>query len=178
RAVPVQLTDGRSVRFNGAIDRVDRAATGNLVVFDYKTGSTSSYTGIGDDDPVTAGTHLQLPIYARVARELFAEPGTGAEAYYWFVGKGNDRWIGYEVSPDIDAVFDTALQLIVDGIEAGCFVARPAPPGPRPWVDCHFCDPDGLGTADRWREWERKADDPALVGYFALAGLVPGEAGA
>jgi hypothetical protein len=175
RGVPVPLADGRSVRFNGAIDRIDRAANGNLVVFDYKTGSTSAYTAIGDDDPVTGGTHLQLPIYARVARELFPETGARAEAYYWFVGKGNDRWIGYEVSASVDAVFDAALQVIVDGIEAGCFVARPAPPGPRPWIDCHFCDPDGLGTADRWREWERKAADPALAGYFALDDLLPAE---
>jgi hypothetical protein len=173
----VQLRDGRSVRFNGAIDRVDRAATGHIVVFDYKTGSPTSYTAIGEDDPVTAGTHLQLPIYARVARALFGEPGAPAEAYYWFVGRGNNRWIGYEVTPGVDATFDAALQVIVAGIEAGCFVARPVPPGPRPWVDCHFCDPDGLGTADRWREWERKVADPALEAYLVLGDLLPGEVG-
>jgi hypothetical protein len=33
---------------------------------------------------------------------------------------------------------------------------------------CRTCDPDGLGTADRWREWERVYAAPELAGYRAL----------
>ena len=46
--------------------------------------------------------------------------------------------------------------------------SHPEPPGPRPWVSCHYCDPDGLGTADRWREWEHKYAAPDLAPYISL----------
>jgi hypothetical protein len=36
-------------------------------------------------------------------------------------------------------------------------------------VDCWYCDPDGLGVADRRREWERKRDDPVFARYADLA---------
>jgi hypothetical protein len=60
------------------------------------------------------------------------------------------------------------VRAIVDGIETGVFVAKPPPPGPRPFVPCAYCDPDRLGTADRWRQWERKYPAPGLAGYRAL----------
>src|SRR5207237_666429 len=37
-AVPLALADGRSVRFRGKADRVDRADDGSLHIVDYKTG--------------------------------------------------------------------------------------------------------------------------------------------
>ena len=36
---------------------------------------------------------------------------------------------------------------VVDGIEAGIFPNRPERPGWRLFVGCHYCEPDGLGTA-------------------------------
>ncbi|HEY8545447.1 MAG TPA: hypothetical protein VIL36_10385, partial [Acidimicrobiales bacterium] len=38
-----------------------------------------------------------------------------------------------------------------------------------PFVRCRYCDPDGLGVADRRREWERKRDDPLVRPYAELA---------
>ena len=38
------------------------------------------------------------------------------------------------------------------------------------FVQCPFCDPDGMGTADRWREWERKQHAPELDVLDLLAG--------
>jgi RecB family exonuclease len=168
-AVAVPLSDGRVVHFRGAADRIDRAANGNLVVFDYKTGSPAWYAGLGADDPVSAGTHLQLPVYAAAARAEFGEPADATvEAYYWFVGKGDDRWIGYDVDGDVARHFDAALRAIADGIAAGCFTAIPPAPGPRgPFIECEYCDPDGLGTADRWREWERKRNAPELSRFLS-----------
>ena len=32
-----------------------------------------------------------------------------------------------------------------------------------------FADPDGRGTRDRYREWERKRDAPEVAAYVALA---------
>ncbi len=161
-AVEVPLGDGRVVHVRGKADRVDRRADDTLVVIDYKTGSTTSYRGLGHDNPVMAGTRLQLPVYAYAARAAYGTPHTEVEAFYWFVGKGNNRPIGYVVDHDVDDVFTRAVRTIVDGIEGGVFPARPPQPAPTPFVKCRFCDPDGMGTADRWREWERKLDAPGL----------------
>jgi hypothetical protein len=38
----------------------------------------------------------------------------------------------------------------------------------RRWPECRYCDPDGLGTSDHYREWERIRPDPALRNYLAL----------
>ncbi len=172
-AVEVPLGDGRVVRVRGMADRVDRRADGTLVVIDYKTGSEGPYKALSHDDPVTAGTHLQLPVYAYAARAAFGARATDVEAYYWFVGKGKNRKVGYEVDAEVDGLFTTALRLIVDGIEGGVFPLRPKEPAPSPFISCYYCDPDGMGTTDRWREWERKHDAPELAGYSSLAVLEP-----
>ncbi len=168
-AVEIALGDGRTVRVRGKADRVDRRADGTLVVIDYKTGSERSYKMLTHDEPVTAGTHLQLPVYAYAARAAFGAPDTKVEAYYWFVGRGKNLRIGYDVDDSVDEVFATTLRGIVDGIEAGVFPAVPAEPAPTPFILCHFCDPDGMGTTDRWREWQRKFGAPELEGFRALS---------
>lgn len=168
-AVEVQLGDGRVVKVRGKADRVDRRADGTLVVIDYKTGSEGTYKTLNHEAPVTAGTHLQLPIYAYAARAAYGESGTHVEAYYWFVGRGRNQRIGYDVDASVDRVFAGAVRSIVDGIEAGAFPAVPAEPAPTPFISCPFCDPDGMGTTDRWREWERKFAAPELEGFRSLA---------
>ena len=93
------------------------------------------------------------------------------EAMYWFIGRGNNQHIGYPIDENVDSQFTDALALIVDGIEAGCFVAQPPKPGPHFFVECDYCDPDNRGTADSWREWERKQDNAALAGFLRLRGI-------
>jgi RecB family exonuclease len=169
---PIVLTlpDTRTLRFRGAIDRVDAAADGRLFVFDYKT---SKPYGFDEEDPLEGGTRLQLPVYALAARELAgAPPDTPVEAYYWFVGRGEDAWGGYPVDAATSERFDATLQAIVDGIERGCFPGRPAAPGPRFYIDCEYCDPDHLGTGDRWRDWIRKVRAPELEAYVTLTGAI------
>jgi RecB family exonuclease len=156
-------------------DRVDRRADGTLVVIDYKTGSDSPYKALNHDDPVRAGTHLQLPVYAAAARAAFGSGTTRVEAYYWFVGKGKNKRIGYDVDAGVDRVFSTALRTIVEGIEGGVFPLLPKEPAPSPFVACEYCDPDHMGTTDRWRDWERKFDAPELAGFLSLAVLEPAE---
>jgi RecB family exonuclease len=165
-AVELEWDDGRRILVRGSADRVDRTADGALVVVDYKTGKPDSYNGLSPDDPVARGARLQLPIYARAAVAAFA--ADRVEAYYWFVGRGNNARIGYEVDAAIDDAFMDVVRTIADNIEAGVFVANPPAPGPSPFIACHFCDPDGLGTADAWRRWERKYNAPELDGYRSL----------
>jgi RecB family exonuclease len=164
--VEVAWPDGRSLRVRGKADRIDRTRDGALVVIDYKTGKPDSYNPLSADNPVIGGDSLQLPVYARAARAAFE--GEPVEAYYWFVGRGNNKRIGYIVDEDIDEIFRDTVRIIVDGIEAGLFVAHPPAPGPSPWVECPYCDHDGLGTAGIWREWERKSRAPELAGYRVL----------
>ena len=64
-----------------------------------------------------------------------------------------------------------AVQLarVVDGIESGWFPNRPVRPGWHLYVACPYCEPDSLGTAERWGEWLRKQRDPRLAPWFGTA---------
>ena len=69
-AVVVPLQNGLEVRFRGAMDRVDFSPTGadrRALVIDYKTGGAWGYEGLAED-PVLAGRHVQLALYARALR--------------------------------------------------------------------------------------------------------------
>lgn len=169
-AVEVALGGGRALVMRGKADRVDRLADGRLVVIDYKTGSERHYKDLDHDDPVTAGQHLQLPVYAYAARGAFGDDDSPVDAYYWFVGRGNNQRIGYAVDAPVDETYADTLRAIVDGIETGVFPALPPEPAPTPFVLCPYCDPDGMGTTDRWREWERKYDSPEMAVLHRLSG--------
>ena len=104
-AVEVALGDGRRVRMRGKADRVDRRADGDLVVIDYKTGVRPHVRALDHDDPGTAGTHLQLPVYAYAARAAYGGARHRVEAYYWFVGRGRNQRFGYDVDDAVDEVF-------------------------------------------------------------------------
>jgi RecB family exonuclease len=172
-AVEIGLGPGRTLVMRGKADRVDRLADGALVVVDYKTGSERRFKGLDHDNPVTAGQHLQLPVYAYAARRAFGADDSPVVAYYWFVGRGNNRRIGYDVDAPVDEMFAATLRTILDGIEDGIFPARPPEPAPTPFVECPYCDPDAMGTTDRWREWERKCDAPEMELLHRLAGDGP-----
>ncbi len=114
------LPDGRSVRFRGAMDRVDDTGDGSARVTDYKTGSTRGYQGLSADDPHQRGTHLQLAVYGTAAQQLLSRPTVDAE--YWFITeKGNFQRIGYRLSPEIQSEVGAALATIVEGINVGAF---------------------------------------------------------
>jgi RecB family exonuclease len=170
-AVAIPLSDGRTVRIVGSIDRVDRFADGRLAVIDYKTGSTRNYSGVSHDDPLLGGSLLQLPIYAHAARRLLGDGSSDAvRAEYWFVLREPTKPRGYDVDAEVEQVLDAALRVIVSGIDAGHFPARPPEPGFALFTECEYCDPDGLGTTDTYRAWLRKREVAELAGYLALIG--------
>ena len=167
--VTIDIGDGRSLKIRGSIDRIDATDTGGLLVVDYKTGSTRAYEKLGLDDPAQGGRRLQLVLYDLAARRLHDASDT-ADTYgaYWFVStKGRFGEVGYPTNaarrPVLEAVND-----IVDGVGDGLFPLHPDEPVWRPWVPCGYCDPDGMGTRDQWRDFRRKHDDPALVRYLDL----------
>jgi RecB family exonuclease len=165
--VEIALSDGRTLRFRGAADRVDRTGGDSLWVIDYKTGRPRE---IDPDDPTAAGTMLQLPVYAHAARSSFGDEQTPVGASYWYVTtKGGFRWAELSLTPDVDHRVDEVLRTIVDGIDAGAFPCRVDPPSAWSRRVRSYTDPDARGTRDRAREWLRKRDVPELQQYLALA---------
>ncbi len=168
--VVLRLDAERSVRFRGMVDRVDCTDTGNLVVIDYKTGSTSRYPPPSLSEPTIGGLLLQLPIYALAARAATGRPDAVATAEYWFVTSGGKfQTRGVDLTDDVLEQVRADIAAIVDGIEAGNFTAHPKRPTWQFGAGCPACDGDGGGTAERWHEWTRKKGSPEVAGYLALA---------
>lgn len=175
------LTDGTVVRLRGSVDRIDRCADGRMVVTDHKTGSSTSYRDITDLDPTAGGSKLQLPAYAAAALALDAEGGTAEGdttlvgrpviAEYGFFGKGKYARVTATIDANAWPQVTSALQHIVDGIRSGVFVARPEKSQFRlSFVPCEYCDPDHLGTAERWTQFERKLADPRVAALLGIVG--------
>jgi hypothetical protein len=161
----LRLPDGRSLALEGSIDRVDRSADGRLVVTDHKSGR-NRYAKLGADDPTLGGTLFQLPAYAAAARSSFGPPDVGVIAEYGLLARGDYARPGLVIDHEVDRLVAEQVAAVVDGIESGWFPNRPERPGWRLFVPCEYCEPDHLGTADRWGEWERKRHDPRLARWF------------
>ncbi len=166
--VSIALPDGRPILLRGTIDRVDRTCDGRLVVTDHKSGGKDKFKDLSVDDPTLGGMLFQLPSYAAAARVRFGGPDTPVLAEYGLLRKGQYARPGYVMTPAVDARVSESLASVVAGIEAGFFPNRPERPGWRFFVGCHYCEPDGLGTAERWAEWDRKHHDPRLAAWFGV----------
>lgn len=168
-AVPLDLPDGRQVRFRGKADRIDLTGDGGLLVADYKTGRAQAYAGLSEDDPDQGGRRLQLAVYGAAARAATGRVDAPVRAEYWFVSS-RGRWArhGYTLTPAVEARVRETLGLIVTGIEHGLFPSHPTDNDSSPFNDCWSCDPDFLGVGDLRRAGAAKAGDPALAPYLAL----------
>ncbi|HEU4948297.1 MAG TPA: PD-(D/E)XK nuclease family protein [Kribbella sp.] len=157
--VEIPVPSGR-VRLRGSADKVDLGRDGTIYVTDVKTGGPSRYEAI-ESDPVAAGTKLQLPVYAYAARARLGEESTPVQASYWFVRRGGRR-IPVPLTPEVESRYVDTLEVIVSSIAAGYFPAK-APEVPDfLWVQCPYCNPDGIGHSEARARWERKRFDPAL----------------
>ncbi len=167
--VSIEIAKERSVNVRGSIDRVDITPDGGLLVIDYKTGSAKAYEKLSPDDPTLGGQHLQLVIYDLAARELLevSQSASGQGAYWFISTKGQFNDFGYPTDLARQQVLE-AVNTIIDGIGEGLFPLHPDEPSGQPWVSCDFCDPDGLGTRDQWRDWQRKQKDPDMARYLDL----------
>lgn len=168
-ADPVSIrVDAGTVLMRGSADKVDETESGTLIVVDIKTGGTTRYRPIRTD-PIVAGTKLQLPVYARAAKQLLGGPGVAeAEAAYWFVRQGKRDWIPVVLTSEVDRVFTAAIGTLTSAIAAGLFPAK-APDGPDfKWVQCPYCNPDGLGHGEVRTRYERKRHDPSLRPLISL----------
>ena len=140
---------------------------------DYKTGSDWGFGGLETDDPVARGTKLQLPIYGLAARSRLGD--VPVRAAYWFLNeRARFRQIGYDLDGALDR-FHEAIEIIVGGIEAGSFPARPGDEDTRKnsFKNCTFCDFDRICPPERDREWDRVRPAPELAPYVGLAEGTP-----
>ena len=119
---------------------------------------------------------MQLPAYAAAALALDARSrGISADrpsvtAEYGFFGKGKYSRVTTTLGDAAWPQVTGALQHIIDGIRSGVFVARPEKSQFRlSYVPCEYCDPDHLGTAERWTQFERKLADPRVAALLGIA---------
>lgn len=138
-AEPVSLTlsDGRTIKVGGRIDRIDRLGGDGVVdfsIWDYKSGSA---WGFNAADPFRQGRKLQPYLYARMLRHrLVAAVAPEAKVNYFgyfFPGPKTDglrlQWTSGELSSG-----DQIVGYMCDAISAGAFIAT------NDKSDCKFCD--------------------------------------
>ena len=165
---PVSVpTQSGEVLMRGSADKVDVAGDGTIYVTDVKTGSGRSFKDITQDSPFVDGTKLQLPVYAYAARQQLGDDSTPVHATYWFVRRDRGR-VGIDLTAEVEQRYAETLETLTQSIKAGLFPLR-APDKPDfMWVQCAYCNPDGIGHGDNRDRWERKRHDPVLKDYLAL----------
>jgi ATP-dependent helicase/nuclease subunit B len=162
---PVRLEiPGGIIALRGKADKVDRTRTGTLLVTDIKTGSDGAFRKI-TNDPVVAGTKLQLPVYAYAARQRFG--GSTAKAQYWFVRRKSSS-IPLTLDDELDRTYRATLGVLVASIAGGLFPAKPPKSPDYLWVQCAFCNPDSMGYGDLPDQWRRKQTDALLTELVSL----------
>lgn len=160
------VVPGGTVAMRGSADLVDDRSDGSLVVIDIKTGGPSRFLEI-NKDPFVGGTKLQLPVYAVAARARFGDPTTPVSAHYWFVRKKPGR-IAVNLTLETEQAYGEVVGTLVAGVAAGLFPPR-APEQPDfAWVQCPYCNPDGMGYGELREDWQRKRGAPELRSLLAL----------
>ncbi|HEY5885786.1 MAG TPA: PD-(D/E)XK nuclease family protein [Pyrinomonadaceae bacterium] len=162
-------SDGEdTIRIQGQIDRVDQAADGTLVAYDYKLS-----TGANAED-MKAGRSLQLPIYLEALERLLL-PGQALAGggYYILKPKGGRRnsgmyrkefgqYLGLHPNNSILTDYDwTQLRSEVvqkiweffDGMRSGDFRVRPS----LGYTTCKFCDYKAVCRYEKYRiRWKER----------------------
>jgi len=104
----VSLSIGQnSVALRGRIDRVDRRPDGTLSVWDYKTGSLSSFD---EADPLKDGAQLQWALYAYALETLTGEE-VGTSGYYFPTAQEMGARLSFEPDTHRSAVEDCLTRL-------------------------------------------------------------------
>lgn len=172
-AAEVALGNGLVARFRGAIDRMDLTPAGitprRARVIDYKSGGQWGYDDL-EQDPVLAGRHVQLALYARALRTGLAGSADLAEvrAEFRFVtAKGGHERRQIVADARVEERLDRVVRRIATGIQAGVFLPAPGERGQRGFQNCTFCDYDRVCSTTRDETFERKRG----VAFVALESL-------
>ena len=161
-AVECELEPGRTIRFQGRIDRLDVSDDqARARVIDYKTGKTKYKS-----NSFEGGRCLQLPVYLLAARGLMGCELEQLQAEYRKVEREDPAKravFSGETLSDRSEEFREILSTIVGGMEAGLF-----PPLPFNESACQWCDCSAICGAGTVAAIQRKAGDERLAGLNAI----------
>ncbi len=164
RSEPLTLTrgDAENIKIQGQVDRVDMAADGTLIAYDYKLSSGAS------TDDVKTGRNLQLPIYLEALEKLLLPGHSIAGGGFYVLRGGSDRrnrgmyrkeFEEYTKLRAQNSVFSdyewqqlraeaiARIWEFLDGMRAGRFVVNPA----EGYKTCRFCDYAAVCRYDKYR---------------------------
>ena len=163
RAEPVVIDLGNGLRFRlaGRIDRIDRLASGEFEIVDYKTGGffRDDWQGV-----FAGGTRLQHALYGIAAVELlrakYGRPTIAGGVYYFPSAKGRQEKV--PIPEPTKSATTAVLRDLRRVIASGVFIHASEESA------CKFCDfGAACGTDPRDRANE-KQDDPLLAPYRNL----------
>ncbi|HXH82862.1 MAG TPA: PD-(D/E)XK nuclease family protein, partial [Candidatus Tectomicrobia bacterium] len=154
--------DGRTLRFQGRIDRLDwDDARTRFRVIDYKTGKRKAVKGY------EGGEKLQLPVYLLAAADMLGLPPEAGRAEYFFATSGG----GFRREPfdgrtlaDTRGDFDAVLSTIARGVDGGFFAPNPGKNGD----NCRWCDYKDVCDVRIARIAERKQEDGRGAAFRAM----------
>ena len=153
----VALGEGAAISFRGKIDRLDVATGAKRVrVIDYKTGK--HYWG--KDEQWKGGRELQLALYNRAARAMFAGHEVAEAVYYYATATGEYKRKACPATPEVDKTLTTVLTTLDGLAAAGVF--------PPVADSCRFCDFQTVCGPFREARAARKSGDPRLEVFRRL----------
>jgi ATP-dependent helicase/nuclease subunit B len=169
-AVELVLPTG-DLSFRGKIDRADLGEDGSITVIDYKTGRSAGFEVIATD-PVDAGRHLQLPIYALAATSLAQESDSPVRAEFRFVGprsvKDGSFAIGIELDDGVRERLLETVDVLTRTVATGLFPMLTGESEYFGHENCRFCEFDKVCPAARERYEESARGSGLADSYFAL----------
>ena len=103
----------------------------------------------------------------RPPRSIGRRPDVEVRTEYGLMGKGDYERFGYTITPEVAELVAAQSGTRRRRHRVG-LLPEPCPqrPGWRLYTACLYCEPDELGTAERWAEWLRKRHDPRLARWF------------
>ena len=176
--VAITLSDGRSIKVGGRIDRVDQIGGSdsmNFSIWDYKSGSAWAFDR---NDPFKQGRKLQPFLYAGMLRHrIVSEVGADAKVNYfgYFFPSPKEKGLRLHWTSGQLAGGDAILSHICDAISAGAFIAT------NEASDCKFCEYNSVcGSPDQTAKSSRvqleNCHDKSLDSMRSLRGVTAIEA--
>ncbi|MGI6344840.1 MAG: PD-(D/E)XK nuclease family protein [Bacillota bacterium] len=133
--VVIRLPSGRNLQLRGSIDRIDQVGEHSYQVWDFKTGSASSYP---DEGYLERGQHLQHALYSIVAEQILRTSRVDPAAevvvagYVFPTERGEGRRVGRSQQRRRDAL--TVADRLLELRESGIFHSTDNKDA------CRFCD--------------------------------------
>ena len=119
--------------------------------------------------PTRGGSGSSSPCTAWRPRQLHGTPDTAGDAEYWFISNGaSSRGSATRSPPKCSTV--SARRSAHRRRHRGGRLPAPSHRHEHgtPFVECPYCDPDGLGVTELRRAWTASVPTPALAPFFEL----------